>query len=236
MDAVRTISPERGGLWFLGVWLAGSIAGVIAIGVLHGDADTDPPITALAGSLAVLWSVYLAGMWQATMRDGSGSFRIDHLDDARGRVARPVDLVGLPIGVVCPLVLVPLVYLPLESIWPDTFTEERLEENATSLVDRADGATMLLLVVLVVIGAPIVEELVFRGLLQRPALRSSVPPLLVVVVVGAVFAAIHFRPVEYAGLFAFGVLLGLMAWRTGRLAMPILAHVAFNATGLAAVA
>ena len=46
------------------------------------------------------------------------------------------------------------------------------------------------------------------------------------------FALVHFRPIEYPGLFVFGLILGACALRTGRLGMPILAHVAFNATGL----
>ena len=37
---------------------------------------------------------------------------------------------------------------------------------AYNLVDRASGGSMVLLVVMVCIGAPIVEELVYRGLLQ----------------------------------------------------------------------
>ena len=60
----------------------------------------------------------------------------------------------------------PLVYVPLRAWWPDTFSDDRLEETARDLVDRADGAAVVVLVLVVVIGAPIVEELVYRGLLQ----------------------------------------------------------------------
>ena len=57
-------------------------------------------------------------------------------------------------------------YLPLERLWADTFSEDRLTENAKDLVDRASGGSMVLLVLMVCVGAPIVEELVYRGLLQ----------------------------------------------------------------------
>jgi len=43
---------------------------------------------------------------------------------------------------------------------------------------------------------------------------------------------VHFRPVEYPGLFVFGLVLGLVALRTGRLGMAITTHVGFNLTGL----
>ena len=231
----RSITAERAGLWFVGTWLAGSVVGSIGLAIVHRDTEVDAPIGALAVSLILLWTTYVVGMWQASVRDGSGSFVVDHLADTEGRVVRPVDLVGVPLGFLCQFAMVPVLYLPLEAIWPDTFTQERLEENARDLVDRADGGALALLVVLVAVGAPLVEELFFRGLLQRPLLRSGAPVALIVVLVAAVFALIHFRPVEYVGLFGFGLVLGAVAWRTGRLAMPVLAHVAFNAAGLAAV-
>ena len=57
----------------------------------------------------------------------------------------------------------PLVYVPLRAWWPETFSDDRLEETARDLVDRADGAAVVVLVLVVVVGAPIVEELVYRG-------------------------------------------------------------------------
>ena len=108
-------------------------------------------------------------------------------------------MLGVPIGVLTQLVLVPLVYLPLERLWEDVFTEERLTENAKDLVDRASGGSMVLLVLMVCIGAPIVEELVYRGLLQGSfaARVNHVPAWLAA---SALFALVHFRPVEYPGL------------------------------------
>jgi len=57
-----------------------------------------------------------------------------------------------------------------------------------------------------------------------------------VLVVAAFFALIHFRPVEYPGLFAFGLVLGCCAALTNRLGMGIVSHMAFNATALVLVA
>ncbi len=85
------------------------------------------------------------------------------------------------------------------------------------------------------IGAPFVEELVYRGMLQG-ALVRRVNDAVAVVAVAAFFAFIHFRWIEFPGLFAFGLILGICALRTGRLGMGIMAHMAFNATGLMLVA
>ena len=191
------------------------------------------PIGVLGASLIVLWSTYLAGMWWSSKRIGSGSF----VDDYGVRFS-PIDLLGIPIGVAAQVGLVWVVYVPLRAIWPDTFTEQRLEDTARSLVERSDGGLIVVLFALVVVGAPIVEELFFRGMLQRPLLQAAPTPAVqaaVVVGVAFVFAGIHFRPVELPGLFAFGLVLGFVAWRTGRLGMALLAHVAFNAAGVVSV-
>jgi membrane protease YdiL (CAAX protease family) len=142
-----------------------------------------------------------------------------------------VDVLGLPIGVLTQLVLVPLIYVPLERLWEDVFTEERLTETAKDLVDRASGGSMVLLVLMVCVGAPIVEELVYRGLLQGSfaARFNHVPALLAA---STLFMLVHFRPVEYPGLLAIGLVCGACALATGRLGMAIACHIGFNATGL----
>ena len=120
----------------------------------------------------------------------------------------------MPIGVLTQLVLVPLVYLPLERLWEDVFTEERLTENAKDLVDRASGGSMVLLVVMVCVGAPLVEELVYRGLLQG-SFAARVNPLPAWLAASALFAVVHFRPVEYPGLLVIGLVCGACALVTG---------------------
>ena len=165
-------------------------------------------------------------MWVASDRAGTGNFAVDY-----GLAFRPIDVIGLGIGVLSQLVVVNLVYLPLRSLWPDVFTDDRLQENAKDLIDRATGGSAVLLVVLVGFGAPVVEELFYRGLLQR-SLLARYNDGLVVVGVAMLFALVHFRVVEYPGLFVFALILGFCAMRTGRLGMAITTHIGFNLTGL----
>jgi membrane protease YdiL (CAAX protease family) len=47
---------------------------------------------------------------------------------------------------------------------------------------------------------------------------------------------VHLRLVELPGLLAFALVLGFCFYRTNRIGMSIIAHVAFNATGLLLVA
>jgi membrane protease YdiL (CAAX protease family) len=208
-------------------WVAAFIVGQLVTALIVGGDDPDTiAIPTLFVAVAATWLAYLGGMWAASQRAGSGDF----VEDYQLRFA-PIDLVGVPIGVLCQLVLVPLLYLPLSELWPDTFSDDRLSENAEKLVDRADGASMVLLVLMVCLLAPVVEELVYRGLLQG-SLAARFDQLLALLVAAAWFTLIHFRPVEYPGLFLFGLVAGAGLMVTGRLGLPIVTHVSFNITGL----
>ena len=220
------IDPATAVVTFVAAWLGGQVLSSIVIAVTGGDPIDKAPIGVLAAALIAAWTAQLAGMWVASNRAGTGDLRIDY-----GIEAVPADAIGLGIGVLSQLVVIPVVYLPLRAVWSDTFTDERLEENARSLVDRADGVALVVLFLLVVVGAPLVEELFYRGLLQGP-LAARFNGVVVVVGVAAVFALVHVRPVEFPGLFVFGLILGVCALYTGRLGLAITAHVGFNATGL----
>jgi hypothetical protein len=222
---VRIAVAVWGVTWFIGQLLFQLVASTS--GDTSGDATL--PISTLAIAVVATWCSYLAGLWWASDRAGSRNFVADY-----GLELQPIDIVGVPIGLLTQLVLVPLVYVPLRAWWPDTFSDDRLEETARDLVDRADGASVVVLVLVVVGGAPIVEELVYRGLLQGSFVaRVSEPAALLA---GASwFAIIHFRPVEYPGLFVAGLVFGMCAITTGRLGMSIVTHAAFNATGLLTV-
>ncbi len=225
IPAGRTLDPSSTIAAFVITWIAAVFASSLVIAIAGNPDET--PIPLLAASLIVGWSVFLGGTWLASRRLGSGDVRADF-----SLTARPIDLLGIPIGVAAQLVLIPAIYLPLRAVWPDVFDDDALTETAKDLVDRADGGLIVVLFLLVVVGAPFVEEVVYRGLLQRPLL-DRLPAVPVVIGVAALFALIHFRPVEYPGLFAAGLVFGVCAWRSGRIGMAIAAHVAFNATGLA---
>ena len=90
---------------------------------------------------------------------------------------------------------------------------------------------MVLLVLTVCVGAPIVEELVYRGLLQG-SFAARFHHVVAWLAASGLFALVHFRPVEYPGLFVIGLVCGFCALATGRLGMAIACHIGFNVTGL----
>lgn len=213
--------------WAIAWLVGGLVLGPIAIVALGGDLEGDLDIVEIAGTSAVAWLAFgLALVWVSN-RHGTG----DPAADLALRV-EPLDLAGIPAGVLTQLGLVPLVYAPLQAIWPDEFSDERIEERAQDLADQTSGpATTVLLIVVVVVGAPIVEELVYRGLLQRSATRrlGSAAGL---VAASVLFALVHLIPVGYPGLFVTGLVFGVWTLATDRIGGAIVTHAAFNATGL----
>lgn len=86
--------------------------------------------------------------------------------------------------------------------------------------------------VLVVAVAPLVEEFFFRGFLFT-ALKNGIGVWPAALVSGALFGAIHFKPVFFVPLFALGVILALLYHRTGSLWPCIAFHAANNALAFA---
>ena len=214
------------------VWLGAYVVALplqaLVVGLLGKsgvDSDLWPTSTVVATVLC-LWVPFVVALVILARRRGSGSWR----DDYRVRF-RPIDLVGVPIGLAGQFLLVPLLYWPLTTLFPDAFDPAKVEERATDLWNRAEGWWVLALVIVVAVGAPIVEEFIYRGVVLQ-SLEGRLNDGLALVVSAAFFGAIHLQPVEFPGLFLIGLVFGTCWQRTGRIACPILAHVAFNAAGL----
>ncbi len=87
----------------------------------------------------------------------------------------------------------------------------------------------------VVLVAPIIEEVIFRGLLYG-LLRRHVRPLLAMIAVGLLFGSVHDSPASFLPISLFGFLLCYLYEKTGRLSVPIIAHLIFNGIALALMA
>lgn len=82
------------------------------------------------------------------------------------------------------------------------------------------------------VAAPIAEEIVFRGLLQRMIQSLTGRPLVAIVLASLAFAMVHEPWTIQPGVFVLSLFLGLAYFRTGSLLVPIFAHALFNATQL----
>ena len=213
-------------------WLLAYVAALPLQGILisitgHGGEKSDSwPISLTVLSVLCLWIPFVVALVVVSRRWGQGRFGTDF----KVRLGW-IDMAGLPIGIASQLLLVPLIYWPLQRIWPDAFSSDEIEQRARELWDKAHGGWIVVLVLVVALGAPIIEELVYRGLILQ-ALQSRLNDWVALIISAAWFALIHLQPVELPGLFAFALVLGICFQRTGRLGMSVMAHIGFNAAGL----
>lgn len=217
-------------------WVASYVAAmflslILLSAVGYGDAKiAEQPFWAIGLTSLALWIPMLIALNMVSIRYGTANFSADF-----GLKFKKSDLVGVPIGAVAQLVQVPLITWPFTQIWPDAFSTDKVEERARDLYDTAHAGWLVALFVVVVVGAPFVEELMYRGFIQR-GMRAQLGIWNALVITAAWFTLIHLQPVEFPGLFCFAMILGYLTMRTDRIGMSVLAHVGFNAAGLILVA
>jgi membrane protease YdiL (CAAX protease family) len=177
-----------------------------------------------------LWVGTLGVPVLASRRWGTGSLRRDY-----GLALEWPRDVGL--GVVIGILGQAVVYGIIGAVW--IFHRKiDLGEQSADLAKNSHGWQFALLAVFVVVGAPVVEELFFRGLLLR-ALMRWMPAWGAVAISGACFGLLHAGTGDAAGtlalilaLAAFGAMLAVAAVRTRRLGPAIVAHMVFNAVSM----
>lgn len=121
-------------------------------------------------------------------------------------------------GAVGLYVLVSLVLVLLPESW--------MEEYGKAM--RLSTETGLIPALAVVAGAPLAEELMFRGVIQS-RLERAMPVWIAIVLQAVLFGFIHGTPVQIGYAFLMGLLFGYIRYRTGSILPTIAAHAAFNA-------
>lgn len=174
---------------------------------------------------SLVWCVYASRRW------GSG-----HLGDDIGLRFRWSDIGWGPLVWLCAVVcqvMVAVVVLAVDI--PTTSNIEGIDE-----ID-ADRAYVIALLLTAVIAAPIVEEMVFRGVVMR-GLLSRMGVALTIVLQAVLFGLAHVDPVRGAGniglvaiLSGVGVALGGAAYLLRRIGPVMIAHAIFNGVVLTLV-
>jgi uncharacterized protein len=213
--------PARAAWW----GLAGACAGVVFSGILQLIATGIFP-----GSDAATLLFGEIGLWAAL----GGTCVLVSRVYGTGRLSEDFGLrfdrsdVAVGIGASILLVIVAAVIGGL-------FAHTSLRGSNTGIIDRQDGNTVGVVIVALVaaVGAPVFEELFFRGFLRR-ALASRIGGA-AIWVQALLFGFAHYQfdvgwqnisvMVAITGL---GTVLGYVAQRTGRLAAGMIGHGMFN--------
>lgn len=210
--------------------------GDAAVGLIGGFATGNLTVglwATLAGSTEQSQGTMVAawiGLWAGLLGipiltsryKGSASLAADF-----GLWWRKSDAAGFAVGAACQLLAIPALYFFIQRLTGNL----DVSRPARQLADRVDGAAFVVVALVVIFAAPVVEELFYRGLLLRAAARRF-GTAQAVVGSSALFGISHFQLVQFPGLFAFGVVLAVLAVRTGRLGASIAAHMAFNAVAV----
>lgn len=215
--------------WGLGDAVAGfvlaNLCAVVAGALILAAAgqETTPvdelSLTMVAALQVPLWVGYLGAPLWAARRKGHGI-----VEDFGFRMRWSDIPIGLAVGVATQLIVIPLLYVPIFWITGD----QDISAPARSLTDRATDPTgVVLLILIVVVGAPIIEELFFRGLFLRSVERRF-GSRWALVVTSVVFGAIHLELLQFPALTVAGLVFGGLALRSGRLGPSIWAHIGFN--------
>ena len=198
------------------------LAGILAVTGRSIDEIVDLPLSLVAVAQLGLWVGLLGVPLLVTRLKGNGIVTDLHLRVRRADLWR-----GGVLGALLQLVALPLLYWPLLDLLQKDASD--LEGPARAMTDRADGAIGVILLVLIVgIGAPIVEEIFYRGLLQGALLKRGLRPAVAIAISSIVFGASHFVLLQLPALVLFGAVAGILAHRSGRLGPAIAAHVVFN--------
>ncbi|HET9771018.1 MAG TPA: CPBP family intramembrane glutamic endopeptidase, partial [Acidimicrobiia bacterium] len=127
-------------------------------------------------------------------------------------------------------VLLSLALLPILQLDPDAQHQQLLSD----LEENLDAATVVLFFLGAVVFAPMVEELLFRGVLLRALLRKF-SPATAIVGSSVVFALVHYvgdpNTLPFLpALAGLGAVLAVATLRTGDLSTAIWIHAGFNLT------
>jgi uncharacterized protein len=207
-------------------WIAGYLGAILASFPLYasqGGTDIDTKLVFGVILPAQQLTVVIAVVYVTRLK-GQKSLAADF-----GLVVRLRDAKALVVGATLEIVLT-LALLPILQLDPDAQNQQLLSD----LRDHRDAFTIGLFVMGAVVLAPIVEELLFRGVLLRALLRKMAPATAIFV------SAVIFALVHYVGdpntlpflpaLTALGAVLAVVALRSGNLSTSIFIHAGFNLT------
>ncbi len=209
--------------------LLGSVA-AIAIGqALNGGAElSNIPLLGYASAGQAI--VQLGMLYYMSQSRGTASWDLDF-----GFRFLPSDALGLIYGIGLQIGVILFVQLPL--MWLLNIEDPPVQDVAEIADEASCLGSGLIVFVVVVILAPLTEELLYRGVLLS-RLQRGFSRHVAVAIAAFVFAGIHLLDPDtifiVPGLFVIGLVLGYQALHTGRIGLAITTHAGVNL--LAAIA
>lgn len=210
-EQFRVAYPSWGDLLtLLGVFIVATVLGSILTGVLQKIGSVSVGFGAFLGYVIQFSLVIIFGLFQRKIRSPKGT-RLLKFGLAK------LDFVIILWGTIMVLAT-GVVIEPLLNLFPETYLD-RLGN-----IMAAGGWMMFTSIVI----APIMEEILFRGILQD-ALMRKYGVFVGILIASAVFGIVHIIPQQVVNAFMIGIVLGYIYYRTGALLPVILIHCINNA-------
>lgn len=210
-EEFRVAYPSWGDLLtLLGVFIVATVLGSLLTGILQKIGSVSVGFGSFLGYVIQFSLVIIFGLFQRKIRSPKGT-RLLKFGLAK------LDFVIILWGTIMVLAT-GVVIDPLLNLFPETYLD-RLGN-----IMAAGGWMMFTSIVI----APIMEEILFRGILQE-ALMRKYGVFVGILIASAVFGIVHIIPQQVVNAFMIGIVLGYIYYRTGALLPVILIHCINNA-------
>lgn len=210
-EQFRVAYPSWGDLLtLLGVFIVATVLGSLLTGILQKIGSVSVGFGSFLGYVIQFSLVIIFGLFQRKIRSPKGT-RLLKFGLAK------LDFVIILWGTIMVLAT-GVVIEPLLNLFPETYLD-RLGN-----IMAAGGWMMFTSIVI----APIMEEILFRGILQD-ALMRKYGVFVGILIASSVFGIVHIIPQQVVNAFMIGIVLGYIYYRTGALLPVILIHCINNA-------
>ncbi|MFH1213428.1 MAG: type II CAAX endopeptidase family protein [Candidatus Neomarinimicrobiota bacterium] len=202
------------GLLLMGLLCASLVSIVILVYYSQGDLKT---ITQLVLLISELFLPIPIIFWAWRLRTNLGEL-------LRIRKVAPVSLVAATVAaagltiIIDELDRIVQIILPL----PESFTQ------VGEIIKITNWQSAILVIGVIVLAAPLVEELMFRGFFQRILEYRQNDVTRSVLLSALVFALIHFNPWWGVQIYLMGLFMGYMAWRSNSIWPSFIIHAVNN--------
>ncbi len=227
VDRDGYLPESQWNLWHVFAVFLGGLVGAVLGGALVAVSGRD--INDPVGVFGVVFPAQVLGSmataWYLSRERGSGDWGKDF-----GLRLQARHVWGLAAGVGLQLAALILTGITIIVLGGETTPNQEVAEIAES----STGGALVLAFAATVLLAPLVEEVIYRGMLLS-RLRRSMGRHGAVLSAAAVFAVVHLLDpgtlLLQPGLFLIGAVLGYAALRSGDLSLPLFLHAGVNLTG-----
>lgn len=129
-----------------------------------------------------------------------------------------------------------LKFIPLIIIWPILMVFGITShfvyliptpEYLTEMYNESENSIGWLSILTVALVGPVLEELIFRGVVLKGLLHRYTP-LQAIFISSVFFGLVHLNPWQFFGALGIGIISGWIYWKTNNLILPIAMHISNN--------